>query len=80
MWEMKKKAKTEPCDFCAPNGDSILSYGALVKPVGNSKVIIGYITYLDFNGIFPRLVTESDYTKAEHIIHYCPECGRCLDA
>lgn len=70
----------QPCEFCDPEGSSILSFGSLVKQMDYSRVIIGYITYLDFAGCYPRLVTESDNTRAEHIVHFCPECGRDLDA
>lgn len=72
--------ETNLCKFCNTEDPSVLSYGSLYKETGCNRVIIGYITYLDFTGEYPRLVTESDCTKAEQIIHYCPECGRCLDA
>lgn len=70
----------DSCEFCDPEGPAILSFGSLVKQMDYSRVIIGYITYLDFTGDYPRLVTESDNTRAEHIVRFCPECGRYLDA
>lgn len=70
----------KPCEFCDPEGAGIMSYGALVKQMDYSRVIIGYITYLDFSGEYPRLITEGESTIAEHRIHFCPECGRDLDA
>lgn len=76
---MKADSK-DPCPYCDPEGARPWIYGSLVKVGDYSRVIVGYITYLDFGAEHPRYVTECDSCCTEHAIHYCPECGRDLDA